>query len=563
VKIVLDEVRRLTGPNLLWDKPGAILDVLFEGVDASVMAEVWQKWSNRCLFEMEWSDQQATHRVHAHGANFAISAPLDLLYVACDVAEIAWGCCEAECQKTELPNWQEQVASLKLDCKQQSKPDLLALIDQAERNQILCLVDDDEISLGAGAAAKVWPIDKLPSIKNIQWADYSSIPTAFITGTNGKSTCVRLAAEIAKFADVRAGVTSTDFIKVGDRIIEHGDYSGPGGARMLLRDSKAELAFLEVARGGLLRRGLPVNHVDAALITNVASDHLGEYGINTVEELAETKFIVSKGLGKHNVLVLNADDQNSIDQASKLDKTICWFSMRKDNPIIVKQRQDGGRAVYIEANKFVYYHMGVSEQLIDIADAPITFNGTASHNVQNALGVIGLCKALKLPSEAINLGLQSFGRKLSDNPGRGNQYEFNGIRVIVDFAHNDHGVRAMVDMVSKMPAKHKIVMFGHAGDRSDADIIRATEAVSTLQADFYIVSELEKYLRGRDAGEVPLLTVSVLSQQGLKKQQISVAADPLDGAKKALELAQSGDVVLLFALDNRDAIEQWLSDQLA
>ncbi|MFT6408418.1 MAG: UDP-N-acetylmuramyl tripeptide synthase [Arenicella sp.] len=563
MKIVLDEVRRLTGPNLLWDKPGAILDVLFDGVDASTVIEYWQKWSNRCLLEMGWNDQESTHRIHAHGANLAISAPLDLLYVACDLAEVAWSCCLAECQKTELPDWSAQVASLKLVCLQQANADLLQIVDQAETNNVLCLLDDDEISLGAGASAKVWPIDKLPPIESIQWAEYSSIPCAFVTGTNGKSTCVRLAAEIAKFAGVRAGVTSTDFIKVGDRIVDHGDYSGPGGARMLLRDSEAELAFLEVARGGLLRRGLPVNHVDAALITNVASDHLGEYGINTVAELAETKFIVSKGLSKDNVLVLNADDQNSIDQAVKIDNTICWFSTRKDNPIIIKQIEEGGRAVYLEANKFVYHEAGVSEQLIDITEAPMTFDGTASHNVQNALGVIGLCKALKLPSDAINLGLKSFGRKLSDNPGRGNQYEFNDIRVIVDFAHNDHGVSAMVDMVSKMPAKRKIVMFGHAGDRSDADIIRATQAVTVLRADFYIISELEKYLRGRAIGEVPTLAKSALSQQGLKGEQVIVVDGPLEGAKKALELALPGDVVLLFALHNREAIDQLLSERLS
>jgi UDP-N-acetylmuramyl tripeptide synthase len=561
VRLILDEVRRLTGPNLLWDKPGAILDIEYDRIDVSKLVGNWQHWSKMCLFEIGWSDEQCVHRLHAYGANLAISAPLDSLYIACDLAELIWSCCEAELQNTELPDWQAESRKLKALWLEQSNHRLLAIVAAAKQADVTCLIDDDKLSLGLGASTKIWAIADLPMLDTIQWADYTNIPTAFITGTNGKSTCVRLAAAIAKAAGIEAGITSTDFIKVGDRVIDYGDYSGPSGARLLLRDRHTEMAFLEVARGGLLRRGLPINDVNAALITNVASDHLGEYGINTLVELAETKFMVEKAVSNSNVLVLNADNQASVNQALSLDKTICWFSVDQNNPLIQQQIELGGRAVYVKANKFVYHNGGVHEHLIDITEAPCTFNGTAQHNIENALGVIGLCKALGLPSEAINLGLKSFGLKRSDNPGRGNSYQFNDIRVIVDFAHNDHGVSAVVEMAKKLPAKRKLVMFGHAGDRSDADIIRATQSITKLKPEFYIISELEKYLRGRESGEVTKLVASTLKNEGVKDEQIQVSTDPLAGAKIAIELARPGDLVLLFTLDKRQAVDEFLSEQ--
>jgi UDP-N-acetylmuramyl tripeptide synthase len=466
-------------------------------------------------------------------------------------------------QSSERPDWAAECGKLKALWLAQSDQQLLALVEAANKAGVVCLIDDDEVSLGLGATSKIWPIDKLPTLESLQWQDFSSIPIAFITGTNGKSTCVRLAAAIAKAAAIEAGVTSTDFIKVGDRVIDYGDYSGPGGARMLLRDQQTEMAFLEVARGGLLRRGLPVNHVDAALITNVASDHLGEYGVNTLPELAETKFMVSKAISVHDVLVLNADNEASVTQAQSLDeslvKVICWFSTDEGNPIIQQQISSGGRAVFIRASKFFYHESGDYQQLIDITEAPITFNGTALHNIENALGVVGLCKALKLSNDAINSGLKSFGLKRSDNPGRGNSYQFNDIRVIVDFAHNDHGVAALVEMAEKMPAKRKLVMFGHAGDRSDADIMRATKALTRLQADVYILSQLESHLRGRESEEIPTLVASTLQQEGVEAEKIKVSCDPLTGAKLAISLAKPGDLILLFTLDQRQAVDEFLS----
>jgi UDP-N-acetylmuramyl tripeptide synthase len=558
MQIELDEVRRLTGPNLLWDKPGAIVDVFIPDGDPQIVVLSWQKWITVLLEKFGWAGEEHTYRLYEGGASFAISAPLDALYAACELAELAWHCCAAELNEVEIPDVPKRINELQLELAEEVNPRLLDLIDEAQKHQVSCLTDDDDVSLGMGKTVDVWPANNLPACEDITWSHYQDVPLALITGTNGKSTSVRLAAQIAEAASLSAGVTSTDFIRVGEHIIDKGDYSGPGGARILLRDKRTEVAFLEVARGGILRRGLPVNKVDAALITNVASDHLGQYGVNTIEQLAEAKFVVTKALHEGAVLVVNADNDLVVQQAVKLDKTLCWFSKDEHNPLIQKQINNAGRAVFVRDSKLVFHDENGFEDIVEVNLIPMTFNGSAQHNVENALGVVGLCKALNLPLAAIKQGLVEFASNAQDNPGRGNLYSVNGCSVFVDFAHNEHSVRAVVDMAKSLPAKRRIVMFGHGGDRSDLEIRDLTYAVAGLDADMYVVSEVEKYLRGRDLGDIPKLVQQYLHQKEVDDGQIFLADAPLDGVHKIMSYVEPGDVVLLLVLDQRDEVHDYL-----
>ncbi len=558
MQIELDEVRRLTGPNLLWDKPGAIVDVLIDSEDPQVVVLSWQKWIAVLLEKFGWAEEKHTHRLYEGGASFAISAPIDALYTACELAELAWHCCAAELNNTEIPDVPKRINELQVELAEEINPRLLNLIDEAQKHQVSCLTDDDEVSLGMGKSVDVWPANKPPSSDDIIWSQYEDVPLALVTGTNGKSTSVRLAAQIAQAANISAGVTSTDFIRVGEHIIDKGDYSGPGGARILLRDKRTEIAFLEVARGGILRRGLPVSRVNAALITNIASDHLGQYGINTLEQLAEAKFVVTKALTEGAILVVNADNVWVVKQARKLDKTLCWFSKDENNPLIQEQISNGGRAVFVRDSKLVYHDENGFEDIVNVNLIPMTFNGTALHNIENALGVVGLCKALNLPLFAIKQGLIEFASNAQDNPGRGNLYSVNGCSVFVDFAHNEHSVRAVVNMAKSLPAKRRIVMFGHGGDRSDLEIRDLTHAVAGLDADLYVVSEVEKYLRGRELGDIPKLVKQYLNQLNVDEKQILLVATPIDGVHKIMSYAEPGDVVLLLVLDQRDEVHDYL-----
>lgn len=568
MKLSLDEVRRLTGPNLLSDFPGAIADVFITGADSSEVVDCWQRHLQECMAIVKWNEQ-SFRRLYDGGASLSVSAPMDLLYSACDLLELAWDCCRNEYEPIDNFYKNLRLTALQETIAQEQNPSLIHFLKAAVEHNVLCLADDDEVSLGTGKSSQTWAIDQLPKAEDINWQQFKQIPLALITGTNGKSTSVRLAAEIAKAANIQAGVTSTDFIKVGDTIIDRGDYSGPGGARMLLRDTRTEMAFLELARGGLLRRGLPVNQANVALVTNVASDHLGQYGINTVDEIAQVKLMVAKAIKANNsLLVLNADDPRLVKFMPELflnhkPKPVCWFSLDSKNPCIQDHLQLKLPCVFIENGNIVFSHE--TRQIIARIDQiPMTINGSALHNVQNALGVVGLCKSLRINNEAIETGLMNFGRNPADNPGRTNVYDVNGATVIVDFAHNPHSMKAVMSMVSNMAKtisrKGNIsVMFSHGGDRSNQDILEVANEVFSIQPNTYILSELEVYLRGRAFGEISNLVEAHLLSKGVDKDSLIKVNNPLEGAKKALEGSKSGDLVLLFVLDERDRIEKYLA----
>ncbi|MEC4724218.1 Mur ligase [Shewanella sp. D64] len=552
-----EEVRRITGPNLLSLQPGALIDVYFDGVSHEAVWQCWQQQMSEIFDLLGWQQESLYYRNFSGGMNLSISAPIDALYTACQAVQLAWLLSEAQLLSLPFPDKKIKFNELESNLADEVNPELLALILVANEKGVSYLVDDDYFSLGTGKTCQVWPVTDLPEIVSIDWSSYQKVPAAFITGTNGKSTSVRLASTIARCAGLRAGVTSTDFIRVGETILDTGDYSGPGGARILLRHPETEIAFLEVARGGLLRRGLPVCDNQAALITNIAADHLGQYGINTVPELAEAKFIVDKGLTAAGVLVLNADDGELVRLSATTKHTICWFSMDKYNSLIQANMVSGHTVVFFHEQ---HIHIVNAEHSFSVAVSEIamTFNGTAIYNIRNAMGVMGLCCVLGLDEDAILKGLKEFGSDPYDNPGRGNRYQYNGAEVIVDFAHNQHSMNAVIEMAKMIPAKRRLVMFSHAGDRSDQEMMELTDEVAKFEADEYIVAELESYLRGRELGEIPALVKTHLFDIDVAADQITICDSPLAGAKYALTKIEKGDVVLLFALDKRDEIHRLL-----
>lgn len=565
----LDDNRRLTGKNLLSDQPGAIIDAFVSGIDKLVVVNVWSKYAKQLLNAVDWVDEQTFSRIFEDGISIAISAPEDALYAACDLNEIAWQLtCDELNQTQSTESISAAVSRLKQTITEEVNPKLLELINLSKSKNIVYLVDDDEFSLGYGTTAQCWPITALPDASTINWQQYKPIPLAYVTGTNGKSTSVRIMSQIIKQAGKCCGVTSTDFIRVGDNIIDHGDYSGPGGARMLLRHPETETAILEVARGGLLRRGLPIDNVDAALITNIAEDHLGQYGINTVAALAQAKAIVAKGLlnkGHSNVqregtLVLNADDECLVALAPQLPVNKCWFSLHESNTTLQQHKQKGGAVCFVREQQLVYSNGCEESIIIAVKDIPMTLNGAALHNIQNALGAIALAKCLDIDNQSIKIALSNFASNLEDNPGRGNRFSVKNADVIMDFAHNVHSMSAMAVTTANMKAKRKFLMLSHAGDRSDNEIINMTKTALTMQPDFIVAAELEHYLRGRALGEVPQLIVNTALASGMKKNNIYIADSPYKGAKHILEQLQENDLALLMVLSERTEIIELLQD---
>ena len=558
-QLVLEDARRLTGPGMLWDHPGAVLDISFGTLDPQQLIAIWDGYARRVLEAVGWDGEHIINRQFTGGMNLAISAPMDQLYSSIFVAQTAWHFCAAQILDQPAGNFDTMIGNLKTVMAREANPDLIALIDAANLHKIDILCDDDEISLGHGNGSKVWPVNNLPSPDMIDWDDLHNVPVALITGTNGKTTTTRLCAAIAKAAGKVAGLTSTDFVRVGDTILDHGDYSGPGGARMLLRDDRLEIAYLEVARGGILRRGLPVRQAVAALVTNVAADHLGEYGVNTVKDLAIAKFAVHRTLTHNGVLVLNADDKYVVAQAKQTPSKICWFSLNPKSEQILQAKKHAHTCAWFDGGALVYFDGTTTNTMINVADIPITMMGAAHYNIRNSLAALCLSKAMGLGNDAIIIGLSSFQNNPQDNPGRCNEFEINGARVFVDFAHNLHSISAVTQALESVVAARTYVMVSHAGDRSNEDIRAVTETVFKLNPDMVVAAEVIEYLRGRELGEVCALTMDVCVQQGLAKSEIMFATSPANGVAYILRKLQPGDLALLLVLSERERIFELLS----
>jgi cyanophycin synthetase len=554
MNIELLDSRRLTGPNLFWQRPGAILDV---AVDASQAEKLVATWSNQAAMLMEavgWPPELIRSRVFDGGVSLVIGAPIDVLYAACEVNEAAFERALADLGQHPPGDLQETVTRLVGLIAAERKPALLAMQSAAAAHHVPFLWDDEHVSVGYGKTSVCWPAGEVPQPDSVDWNDVHAVPLGIVTGTNGKSTTVRIAAEILAAAGLQAGITSTDYIRVGGEILDRGDYSGPGGARTLLRHPRVDAVVLEVARGGLLRRGIGVERADAALITNIAVDHMGEYGINSVEEMAEAKFIVRRALSAGAPLILNADDPQSVRMSASVRQTIAWFGLDAGQPLLRRHLAAKGLVAFPADGWLVLADGRGIRNIVRIEEIPVTFGGAARYNVRNALGAMLLCSVLGAPDEALASGLRTFSGDAGVNPGRGNLFVKDGVRIFVDFAHNEHGMQAIADTVRSFGARRNYLLMGQAGDRSDSEIAAFLDAACELDPAVLMICDLPGYERGREGGAVAKLIERLALDKGLPRDSVKMFKSPADGAAYALRSAREGDCLVLLALTQRERI---------
>lgn len=566
--------RRLTGPNILTDGPAAVLDIAFDAGDeqnAERAVAAWSKQAQRMLGVVGWADARRVHRIFPGGMSLAFHAPIDALYAATEVNEWAWdatltsmadpkdgGSAEAS------PAFDDAAERLRQTIAEESNPAALALESAAVERGTGFLWDDDFVSVGLGNGSQTWAVDKIPAPEEIDWTRIHDIPVAQVTGTNGKTTTVRLLAAMVKAANLVPGISSTDWISAGGDILDHGDYSGPGGARQVLRDPRVQCAVLETARGGMLRRGLAIDRTDVALITNVAADHLGEFGVHDLDAIAECKFVVARA-ARH--LVLNADDPIVRKVGLRQAQPKTWFSLQPDDPdvrpLLTEHLQNGGSACLLERGRLVLKQDGKSLALVEVAEVPLALGGAAKHNVANALGAIAVATQLGLGNRAIAEGLRQFESTPETNPGRLNEFDVGGVRLIVDFAHNPHGVQALLDMASALPASRRLISIGQAGDRDDESILELARATWRARPDKIVIKEMEAYLRGRAEGEISRMLERELLRLGATEVQLLHADSELETAEAALAWAEPGDLVLLIVHSDRDRVVEFLKQRSA
>jgi cyanophycin synthetase len=382
----------------------------------------------------------------------------------------------------------------------------------------------------------------------------SRVPIVAITGTNGKTTTSRMVAHILKMRGERVGLTTTDGIYIDGQLYMRGDMTGPWSARTILKDPSVDSAVLETARGGILREGLGYDRCDVGAVLNIASDHLGLRGVNSLEDLAEIKSLVLEVVRDDGASVLNADDPLVVAMAKRASGRLVYWTMHGGDTAsdLVKEHiAKGGLAVVLQP--------GVNGEMIAIYDGeqyipllwthliPATLEGKARHNVANALAATAIAYARGVHVENIKQGLRTFTTSFYQAPGRLNVFDEHPFRVLVDYGHNPAAFNAMKDLVQRLRPSYKRVigMVAAPGDRRDQDI-REVGAIAGTMFDHLILKE-DDDRRGRPAGGIAALLHEGARGVGMDGANIEAVLDELDATRHALSLAQPGDLVVLFA----------------
>jgi len=373
------------------------------------------------------------------------------------------------------------------------------------------------------------------------------IPVIGITGTNGKTTTTRLIAHIGKTGGYHVGYTTTDGIYIGDQIIMKGDCTGPVSARVVLKDSSVNLAVLECARGGMLRAGLGFDSCDIAVITNIAEDHLGMKGIDTIEKLVRVKAVLAESVSGDGYAILNADDDNVYNLKQQLNCHIALFSMDPQNSRIRRHIQAGGIAAVLDENgKLLIVR---NDEMLEIGHAdeiPITFSGRAGFNIQNALcaALAAFLQGIKLTD--ISKALRSFSTDADNIPGRMNLFNFGNFKVFVDYAHNSHGLRSVGSFLKSFPASRRLGVIAGVGDRRDQDIISLGAEAARIFDEIIIRQDAD--LRGRQADELnELLCRGIREVDPVKK--VSIIPDEVKAIESVLQRREDGMLATVFADD--------------
>ncbi len=378
----------------------------------------------------------------------------------------------------------------------------------------------------------------------------STIPIAAITGTNGKTTTSRMLAHIHKLAGHRVGLTTTDGVYVDGQRTVVGDMTGPTAARIVLSDPNVEVAVLETARGGLLRAGMATRYVDVGAVLNVRADHLGQKGIDTLEQLAEIKRTVVEIA--RDTAVLNADDPLTLRMAAYTEaKHVCYVTLNPDHELVREHIRAGGRAIALEnginGSMITIYDHGAHIPLLWTHLIPATIEGKALHNVQNAMFAAAIAFAMSVRLEDIRHGLRTFDTSFFQAPGRLNVYDQHPFRVLFDYGHNADAIDQLCQLANRLDVKgRRICVLAAPGDRRDQDIVAIADAAAHGMFDHYICRR-DDGRRGRGDDEVPRMLEAALAAHGIGSDRIEVIVDEQEAIEAALRLAQPGDLVLIFA----------------
>ena len=574
-----EDSRRLPGPNRWFGEPAVVLRPLGAAADDAAALAGWARRVQALCAALLWPAPRPWVQRGAAGTALAFVAADDRLFTATEVNEWAWeraaaahtplaaqACIATQPEHENLAVLAQHYAARA--AAEFSRP-LARLKAATVAHGLPLFEDDDSVSIGVGSGSRCWPRAALPLPMDVPWPALHDQPTLLVTGSNGKTTTTRLLVAMAAQAGLVAGSCSTEGVVVNGQTVRHGDYAGPAGARAVLRQPAVQFAILETARGGLLRRGLAVRRADAAVVTNVSADHLGEYGIGSVEDIADAKLVVAHALQRSGTLVLNGADEVLMAAAARAPHAqalvaagrVALFAHDLAHPTLRAHRAAGGAVCGVRdcakssdissdsSHELVWAQGDVEVALGDIAQMPLTLRGAARHNVENIAAAALAGVASQLPLPAIRQTLASFGTSPQDNPGRLERWGWRGATVLVDYAHNPDGLAQLLQVAQALTSKDQParlgLLLGQAGNRDNSALSELGTTAARFAPAHIVIKELPGMLRGRALGEVPALLQRALLAAGQPAASVAREDDEETAARALLAWARPGDVVVL------------------
>lgn len=556
---------RLMGANLFFPEPGAVLDATLNSTDmqdAQKIIDIWYKELNRIMTALNWSGYKAEHKKYSRGIKFAISAPADLLYVGAFTLVEVWDSVYTEFKSGKPKDIQEIMDELQPDLRRHLDLKFRAIYSEARRRSLNVFLERYDLCIGSGKYAFRCDIDDI-RLHEIPWDDIKDVPTVIVTGTNGKTTTVRLTAYIVKNAKRKVGYCSTDWVVVGDEIVEKGDMSGPTGNLRVMTNPDVEIAILEAARGGLVRRGLITDFACAATVTNVSEDHLGQDGVETVSDLAYVKTLLYEAVKPDGFKIVNIDDAELARRVPTLKgKKILITQRDLSTPEVAELVKHATYVCHTKDGGF-YWKDGDKDTLVaTFKETPITVDGFAKHNVENTMQAISLSYSLGLSLEEIKSGITTYENTVANNHGRANVFKHNGGTIIVDFAHNPAAIGAILNMSKaylKDSGKYSMLV-GNTGNRLNMND-SICQQIADANLDEIMIKEIPNYLRGAKLGQIPKMIEDTLLNKGVSKDKINMIESEENALEYVLETMKAGDVCAFLCHSNTGEILKQLEER--
>lgn len=416
-----------------------------------------------------------------------------------------------------------------------------------------------EVNAGPGFRMHLAPTTGLPRNvaapvidKLFPKGDTGRIPIIAISGTNGKTTTTRLLAHIAKMNGYRVGYTTSDGVYIQNRLLMTGDCTGPASAEFVLKDPTVNFAVLESARGGLLRAGLGFKNCNIGIVTNVAADHLGLKGIHTIEQLAKVKAVIPETVLPDGYAVLNADDELVYEMRRSIDCNLALFSMDENNPHVKALQRRGGITAVFE-NNFVTICRGEWKmRIMRVENIPLTYGGKAKFMIQNVLAAVLAANIHGISNEDIKAGLETFIPSASQTPGRLNLFKFNDFSILLDYAHNPAGMRALQAFVNELEATVKVGIIAGIGDRRVED----NNEMGSIAAEMFdeIIIRQDKRLRGKTEEELIKMLNDGIKMKDPNKKTTIIPSEK-EAIIHAVKNAKKGALIILCSDVIPDALD--------